>query len=173
MNPLAPAPSRLSRLLPAIALVAGLSATLPPPARAQAGTAAPRADAAWARPTVQGQAAGGAYLRITGGDAPDRLVGASAAAVAKTVELHTMQMDGNVMRMREVAAIDVAPGKPVELAPGGLHLMLTGLQRPLENGSSFPLTLRFEKAGAVTVDVKVTATPPAGAAASPAHDHKH
>ena len=69
-------------------------------------------------------------------------------------------MDGNIMRMRPVPGIDVAPGKPVELKPGGLHIMLVGLTRPLQAGESFPLTLTFQNAAPVTVIVKVA---PAGA----------
>jgi periplasmic copper chaperone A len=118
-----------------------------------------KVEAAWARPTVAGQSAGGGYLKITGGGAADRLLSASAP-VAKNVELHTMEMDGNVMRMRPVDAVAVPAGQTVELKPGGLHIMLMGLAQPLKSGSSFPLTLRFEKAGNVTVQVKVAPQAP-------------
>lgn len=134
---------------------------------------APTIEQPWARPTVQGQAAGGGYLRIIGGHETDRLVGARAA-IAGRVELHSMTMDGNVMRMRQVEAIDVPAGKTVELKPGGLHLMFMDLKTPLRTGISFPLTLRFEKAGDVPVEVKVLPAPPAGAAAGDAHgQHRH
>ena len=122
-------------------------------AQAQAQTA-PRVEAAWARPTVAGQSGGGGFLKITGGSTPDRLLSASAG-VAKVVELHTMEMDGNVMRMRQIDGIDVPAGQAVDLSPGGKHLMFMGLNRSLKAGDSFPLTLRFQKAGAVKVDVKV------------------
>ena len=79
-----------------------------------------------------------------------------------------MQMDGDVMRMREVGTIDVPAGGTVELQPGGLHLMLMGLKKPLVAGQAFPLTLRFEKAGAVEVQMKVVAP---GTEAAPAHKH--
>lgn len=128
--------------------------------------AAPKVEDAWARPTVAGQAGGGGFLKITSPTA-DRLIAASAP-VSKTVELHTMQMDGNVMRMRQVPAIDIPAGKTVELKPGGLHVMFIGLTQTLDNGATFPLTLRFEKAGEVKVDVKVTTR-----AAMPAMEHKH
>lgn len=114
----------------------------------------PRVEAAWARPTVAGQAGGGGYLKITGGSTPDRLLSASAG-VAKMVELHTMEMDGNVMRMRSIDGIDVPAGQAVELSPGGKHIMFMGLNKTLKVGDSFPLTLRFQKAGEVKVDVKV------------------
>ena len=127
---------------------------------------APKVEDAWARPTVAGQAAGGGFLKITSPTA-DRLIAASAP-VSKSVELHTMQMDGNVMRMRQLPAIDIPAGKTVELRPGGLHVMFIGLAQPLDIGATFPLTLRFEKAGEVKVDVKVMTR-----AAMPAMDHKH
>jgi len=135
-------------------------------AAASVAQVAPRVEDAWARPTVAGQAAGGGFLKITSATA-DRLVAASAP-VSKTVELHTMQMDGDVMRMREVPAIELPAGRTVELKPGGLHVMFIGLAQPLQVGASFPLTLRFEKAGEVKVDVKVMTGP-----AMPDMTHKH
>lgn len=126
----------------------------------------------WARPTVQGQAAGGGFLRIVGGASADRLVGARAD-VAGRVELHTMTMDGDVMRMRQVDTIDVPAGRTVRLEPGGLHLMFMNLKTPLKTGTRFPLTLRFEKAGEVQVEVPVQPVPPAGAPAGDGHHGKH
>ena len=120
---------------------------------------APKVEAAWARPTVAGQSGGGAFLRITGGASADRLLAASAP-VAKMAELHTMQMDGNVMRMHAIEGIAVPAGQAVELKPGGMHVMFMGLKQTLKAGSSFPLTLRFEKAGEVKVDVKVMTRAP-------------
>ena len=156
-----------------LAALATALATLFVPASAWA-QAAVKVEAAWARPTAAGQAAGGGFLKITGGAAADRLLGGSAG-ISKAVELHTMQMDGDVMRMREVPGIEVPAGQAVELKPGGLHLMFMGLKQPLKAGDSFPLTLRFEKAGEVKVDVKVSAQAPAGAAADKAGhgSHKH
>ena len=128
--------------------------------------AAPKVEDAWARPTVSGQAGGGGFLKITSPTA-DRLV-AATAPVSKTVELHTMQMDGNVMRMRQVPAIDIPAGQTVELKPGGLHVMFIGLTQTLKDGATFPLKLRFEKAGEVEVEVKVRTQ-----AQEPASMHKH
>jgi copper(I)-binding protein len=135
---------------------------------------APKVEAAWARPTVAGQAGGGAFLRITGGSTPDRLLSASAG-VAREVELHTMEMEGNVMRMRPISGgIEVPAGKTVELKPGGSHVMLLGLTQTLKSGARFPMTLRFEKAGEVKVDVGVMLQSPAGpAAAEHEHEHEH
>ena len=132
--------------------------------------------AAWARPTVEGQAGGGGFLTLTGGSADDRLLSVSAT-IAKGAELHTMSMEGNVMRMRPVDGIAVPAGKTVELKPGGLHVMFVGLTQPLKSGTTFPLALRFEKAGDIKVDVKVAKTAPgmSGQAGHSPHavEHKH
>jgi copper(I)-binding protein len=120
---------------------------------------------AWARPTVQGQTVGGAYFRIDGGPIADRLL-AISADIAQSVELHTMRMDGDVMRMRQLDSVDVPVKQSVEFKPGGMHVMLIGLKTPLRVGNNFPMTLRFEKAGSVSVNVRVLPAPPAA-------EHKH
>lgn len=142
-----------------------IAATLLAAAAAQAQNAV-KVEKVWARPTVAGQSGGGGFLTITGGAAADKLVSASAG-VSKTVELHKMEMDGNVMRMRPVDAIDVPAGATVMLQPGGLHIMFIGLNKTLKAGDSFPMTLKFEKAGDVKVDVKVTTM------RADAGEHKH
>ena len=122
----------------------------------------------YARATVTGQPTGGGYLKLDNKGTDDRLVSASAA-VSTAVELHVMKMEGDMMRMRQVDGIDLPAGKVVELKPGGFHIMFVGLKAPLKAGDQFPLKLKFEKAGEVTVDVKVEAP---GKAAMPA-DMKH
>jgi len=124
----------------------------------------------YARATVAGQPTGGGYLVLENhGTAGDRLVSASAQVSAR-VELHSMSMEGDVMRMRQVDAIELPAGGTVELRPGGMHLMFVELKAPLKAGDKFPLVLRFEKAGEVTVTVNVEAPK---ADATPAHEHKH
>jgi periplasmic copper chaperone A len=108
---------------------------------------------AWARATPGRAETGAAYVTIQSPTA-DRLLSA-ASPVAKKVELHTMEMAGMVMKMRPIAALDIPAGQPVTLKPGGEHIMLIGLEHPLREGQSFPLTLNFEKAGARTVTVAV------------------
>ena len=120
----------------------------------------------YARATVPGQPSGGAYLRLENTGADDKLVSIKAQ-VSQSVELHTSSMDGDVMRMRQVDAIDVPANKAVVLAPGGMHIMLVGLKAPLKEGDRFPMTLKFEKAGEVVVDVVVQAVSPE----APAHKH--
>ena len=119
------------------------------------------------RATAAGQAVGGGFFKLTNAGPSDRLVAASSPA-SKTVELHTMRMEGDVMRMREVEAIELPAGQTVELKPGGLHLMLMGLKAPLKAGETVPVTLKFEKAGEVTVQLKVEA-----AGHNPMGHHKH
>lgn len=110
----------------------------------------------YARATVPNQPAGGAYVTIENqGRLTDKLVAASSP-VAKRVEIHTMAMDGNVMKMREAGQIEIKPSARVEMKPGeGYHLMLMGLNRQLKAGDTFPITLTFKKAGKTEVKVTV------------------
>ena len=114
-----------------------------------------------------GSGPGVAYLTIHGGDTADRLLSVASPRAPK-VEMHSMTMQGEVMRMREIEAIDVPAGGTVKLSPGGLHLMLTGLASPLKAGESVPLALTFEKAGVKTIVVPVGAL---GATGPGAHSH--
>jgi len=110
----------------------------------------------WARATAPTAPAGGGYLAITNkGTTPDRLVSASSPA-AQTVQVHEMKMEGNIMRMREVEhGLEIAPGATVTLAPGGFHLMMMGLKGPFKQGTTVPVTLVFEKAGRIDVELDV------------------
>ena len=108
---------------------------------------------AWARATPGKAENGAAYVTIVSPTA-DRLVSVSSPA-AKKAGLHTMMMDGGVMKMRPLAGVDVPANEPVTLRPGGTHIMLQGLNETLQAGKSFPLTLTFEKAGPREVEVAV------------------
>jgi periplasmic copper chaperone A len=108
---------------------------------------------AWARATPGKAENGAAYLTIET-PAPDKVVAVSSPAAKKT-SLHTMTMDGGVMKMRPLDGLDVPANQPVTLKPGGVHIMLQGLNEPLQAGKSFPLTLTFEKAGQRQVEVAV------------------
>lgn len=123
-------------------------------------------DRPWSR-AAGANATGVGFLTIRNtGATPDRLLSASSP-IARRVELHSMTMEGAVMRMRPVETIPVPAGGTVQLAPGGLHIMLIGLTQPLAQGDRAPLTLRFERAGEVQVELSVEA---AGARA-PQHAH--
>ena len=132
-----------------LAFVAGLAVT----STALAQPAQLEINNAWARATPGKAENGAAYVTIQSPTA-DRLVSASSP-VAKKAELHTMSMQGMVMKMRPIAGLDIPPGQPVSLKPGGEHIMLMGLNQALHEGQSFPLTLGFEKAGPRTVTVTV------------------
>jgi copper(I)-binding protein len=115
----------------------------------------------FARATVPGQPSGAAYLTLENrGAQADRLLAAATPAASRT-EIHTMIMDGNLMKMREVQQVDLAPKATVDMTPGhGYHLMLLELKQPLKAGSTLPLTLTFEKAGKVEVSAPVKTVQP-------------
>lgn len=126
----------------------------------------------WARASAGMAKAGAAFLTIhNGGTSDDRLV-AAKASVSKKAELHTHIKEGDLMKMRQVEAIDVPAGETVTLQPGGMHVMFMGLNAPFKEGDHFPLTLVFEKAGDVTVDVAVQGVSAKGMEMQ-GHDHGH
>jgi periplasmic copper chaperone A len=109
----------------------------------------------WARASAGKAMAGAAFMSLSNaGATDDRLTGVSAG-VSDKAELHTHIKEGNIMRMRPVEAVDVPAGGVATLEPGGDHVMFMGLHEPLKEGETFPLTLTFEKAGEVTVEVVV------------------
>jgi hypothetical protein len=123
---------------------------------------------AFATPTPAAAPTGAVYLSLENRSrAGDRLLGASTPR-AKRVELHAMSMAGDVMRMRELDALDIKAGQKLDMRPGsGFHVMLVELAAPLRAGDRFPMTLRFEKSGAVKIEVVVEQPQ----AAAPPHRH--
>jgi copper(I)-binding protein len=112
----------------------------------------------WVRATVPQQQASGAFMTLTATQ-PARLVEARSP-VAGLVEIHEMAMDGNVMRMRAIAGLELPAGKPVALKPGGYHVMLMSLNRTLVAGEVVPLTLVVETGGKrETIEVKAPVRP--------------
>ncbi|MGL4573778.1 MAG: copper chaperone PCu(A)C [Burkholderiaceae bacterium] len=123
----------------------------------------------WARATAPTAQVGGGFMSLMNhGKAGDALI-AAKANVSEKVELHTHSMEGGVMKMREVPRIDIPAGKTVELKPGSFHIMFINLKAPLKQGEKIPLTLVFEKAGEVKVDMQVDEM---GAGGSKS-EHKH
>jgi hypothetical protein len=122
----------------------------------------------WARATPKGASAGAGYLTITNkGTAADRLSCVSDDASAQC-QIHSMTMEDGVMKMRPVeGGLEVKPGETVTLKPGGFHMMFVGLTHPLEQGKSVGVTLKFDTAGTVKVDLPIAAigAPAPGAAA--------
>jgi copper(I)-binding protein len=109
---------------------------------------------AWTRPSSAGATAA-VYLRIANtGTVRDRLIRAETPVAARAA-IHTHVMVDDVMKMRHLDSIGVMPNESVPLAPGGLHIMLSDLKKALDPGDSFPLTLVFERSGAISTQVEV------------------
>jgi len=140
---------RLLKLAAAAALIA-----LSLPAFAQ--NASIQVEKPSARATPGGATTGAVYMTLDNkSNAEDRLTGASSD-VAGTLQIHEMKVVNGTMQMREVAGgLAIPAGGSVVLKPGGYHVMLIGLKKPLKAGDSFPLTLQFQKAGNVSVTVPV------------------
>src|SRR5690606_37089882 len=124
----------------------------------------------WSRALPPVAPTGAAYLGLENrGDQADRLA-AAASPMAGRVELHEQIHQDGLMKMQQIDSVESAPGARVEFKPGGHHLMLFELQQTLVEGGSYPMTLTFEQAGEVEVEVKVTGEP-APAASPDAHSH--
>lgn len=139
---------------------------------AQAQDATLKVEDAWVRATVPSQHATGVFMRLTSAT-PARLVGVESDA-AKHVEVHEMAMQDNVMKMRQIPALDLPAGQQVELKPGGYHIMLIDLAKQISVGDKVALTLLVQDAKGQQRRVPVTAQArPLSAAAVPAGDHHH
>lgn len=150
----------LARLLPCLWLVAASLAQAQPQPAVQV-------EGAWARTSVPGQKATGAFMKLTAREATQLVaVTSPAAAVA---QVHEMKLEGDIMRMRPVPALDLPAGQPVELKPGGYHVMLMDLKAPLVRDSTVPLTLTFRNARGVESRLELQV--PVGVVAPPAHKH--
>jgi periplasmic copper chaperone A len=109
----------------------------------------------WARATPPGTTVAAGYLEIrNNGKEADRLLSATTP-VAKRVELHVTEHSDHVAKMRQLRAFEVPGRERLTLSPGGAHLMLVDIVQPLKKGERFPLTLRFERAGELQVEVEV------------------
>jgi periplasmic copper chaperone A len=105
----------------------------------------------YANPSYGQTAVGAAFLTITNPtDQPDALLGASSPDAGR-IELHTNEMKNDIMRMRKLETMPIAPHGTVVFASGGNHLMLFRLKRPLAKGMRIPMTLQFQRAGAIAV----------------------
>jgi len=131
-----------------------------------------KVESAWARATVQGQKATGAFMKLTAPQAT-RLVSVSTP-VAGVAEIHEMKMDGGVMKMRAVPVLDLPANQPVELKPGSYHLMLMDLKAPLMKDSSVALTLVFKDAKGVESKQQISVLVNTGMSAEHSHgQHQH
>ena len=120
-------------------------------------------EGAWARASPKMAGAGAVYMILKNdGSQADKLLSGKTPA-AEVVELHESFMDeNNVMKMRAVEGgyIEIPAGGSVELKPGGLHVMLIKLVKPLQADTTIPLTLNFEKSGELIIEAPVSEQPP-------------
>jgi len=137
----------MRRLARALALAAWAAAV---PAYAQV-----TVSGAWARGTVPGQTATGAYMQIRSADGAT-LVGVDSPA-AGIAEVHEMRMEGDTMRMRGVEKLELPAGRTVELKPGGYHVMLMDLKGPLKKGDTVPIRLKVRSKSGATQEIEVKA----------------
>ena len=162
----------MNRIIRATALSALVSAAFILPAHAQVTVKDP-----WVRATVPQQKATGAFMQITSGQ--DARLLEAKSPVAGVVEVHEMTMEKDVMKMRALPnGLELPAGKPVELKPGGYHVMLMDLKQQVKEGDVVPLTLIVEDKDKKrsTIEVKAPAKPLASAAKAPEkmdHQHKH
>jgi len=109
----------------------------------------------WSTVTHGGLKNAAVYVTFINDGKADRLLKASTP-IAKSATLHTNIKDGDVNRMRPLDGVDIPTGKTVELLPGGMHIMLEGLDHPLKDGEMFPMTLTLANEGEVHVEVMVS-----------------
>lgn len=109
----------------------------------------------WSRATPPGAKVAVGYMEIRNhGGKPDKLVSASTA-LAKSVEMHVTEREGEVMKMRQVKGFEIPARERYELRPGGSHLMLVDIARPLKKGERFAMQLVFERAGELEIELEV------------------
>lgn len=119
---------------------------------------------AFARATPPGAPVAGGFLLITNEGPEDETLVSVATPVSARSEIHEMRMDGDVMRMRELAdGLPIPAGGSVTLEPGGYHLMFMDLNTPLIEGETVPVTLTFERAGEVEITLAIGARDASGA----------
>ena len=124
---------------------------------------------AWVRATAPGQKVAGAYMELV--SRTHMMLTAVTSPAAASVELHSTSMEEGVMRMRPVARIELPAGKPVKLAPGGLHIMLVDIKQPLKPGDKVPLTLTVQRADFASRSVISVQAEVRNPGAEQAHQH--
>lgn len=114
---------------------------------------------AWVRGTTAQQRATGAFMQLQ--STQDLRIVAAASPVAGITEIHEMKMDNGIMKMRALSALEVPAGQTVDLRPGGYHVMLVDLKKPLSEGDAVPITLTLETADGKrsTLDVSAVVRP--------------
>ena len=125
----------------------------------------------WSRELPPVAPNGAAYFRVENrGTSTDRIISAHSP-IAERAELHVHEMNGSMMTMRQVQAVEVPAQGEVRFEPEGLHVMLFGLKRPLVGGERFPLVLVFEAAGELEVPVEIKGVGASGGTDHGSHTH--
>jgi copper(I)-binding protein len=114
-----------------------------------------QAEGAYARAVPPGQPNSAVFMSLSNSSAADHAVTGAESDSSEVVELHTHTMDGGMMRMRQIERIDVPAGETVTLEPGGLHVMLIGLKKPLVEGETVAVTLVYDDGSRATLDAPV------------------
>ena len=128
----------------------------------------------WSRPLPPVSANGAAYLVITNHGKEAVTLSGGSTPRANTIELHEHVHQDGLMKMHEIAGgIPIAPGETVSLQPGGLHVMLMGLTEPMVAGEQYPLTLEFEGAESIEVQVMISDKAPGGMDKEHGHEESH
>lgn len=148
----------------ALLLVAGFAAT-----GTVAAADAVRVVNAWTRATVPGQKVAGVYMEILS-PVDARLTGVSFH-LARSTEIHSMKLENGTMKMRPLKSLDLPAGKPVKLEPGGLHVMLFDIERPLRSGEKLPMALQVEFAGQPMREIRIEVAVRKGGSESDGHEH--
>jgi copper(I)-binding protein len=127
-------------------------------ARTAEGTESIEIRDAWSRPASQGDN-GAVYFVIENHTFDRHEMTGAASDVAQAVEIHESRMDGDVMQMHHMSSVSLEPGAEVTFEPGGLHIMLIGLQQDLKEGEHFEVTLQFRDFEDIRLQVPVQSTP--------------
>lgn len=109
----------------------------------------------WSPPSLKGSQNGVAYLTIVNHGNKENLLLSADSPVAERVEIHTQEMQGDIVRMKKLESLPVPGASSVSMESGGLHLMLMQLRRPLKEGETFPLTLQWQDGQEQKIQVPV------------------
>lgn len=163
-----PAGARLARGFGLTVMLVGAVALAGSAAEPAAGPACGRVirvTDAWARPAaaMPGMPGMGGTSAIyftlrNNGDEPEALIGVRSD-VAESLEIHETRIENDIARMVAIPRLEVPAGGQVQLRPGGLHIMVMGLQRALRTGDRFTVELLFERCGELSVEVVVGEPP--------------
>lgn len=143
-------------VLPRVVLVIAATLAGGGPVVAEDAPGAVRVEQAWARATPPGATVGAGYFALVNeGTEAERLNGAESPLAGRVQVHRTVEADGTTSMKHQEDGVAVPPGARVNFSPGGYHLMLMQLDQPLDKGDRVPVTLHFERAGRVEIELEV------------------